>query len=63
MNRVNQQNREHGLPEVEMGIGINTGEAIVEKIGSQKRAKYGVVGSTVNLTAVINIGFIQLIRW
>ena len=53
MNRVNEQNREHGLPEVEMGIGINTGEAIVGNIGSQKRAKYGVVGSTVNLTGRI----------
>lgn len=50
---VNTQNRAEGLPEVEMGIGIHTGEVVVGNIGSDKRAKYGVVGSHVNLTARI----------
>jgi adenylate cyclase len=50
---VNAQNRAEGLPEVEMGIGIHTGEVVVGNIGSDKRAKYGVVGSHVNLTARI----------
>ncbi len=50
---VNSQNRADGLPEVEMGIGIHTGEVVVGNIGSDKRAKYGVVGSHVNLTARI----------
>jgi hypothetical protein len=36
-----------------MGIGVNTGEVVVGNIGSHKRAKYGVVGSPVNLTARI----------
>ncbi|MCZ6676086.1 MAG: adenylate/guanylate cyclase domain-containing protein [Candidatus Poribacteria bacterium] len=53
MEQVNAQNRQNGLPEIEMGIGINTGEVVVGNIGSQKRAKYGVVGSHVNLTARI----------
>jgi adenylate cyclase len=50
MDTVNQQNRRDGLPEVEMGIGVNTGEVVVGNFGSHKRTKYGVVGSHVNLT-------------
>jgi class 3 adenylate cyclase len=50
---VNTQNRQDGLPEVEMGIGVNTGEVVVGNIGSQRRAKYGVLGTHVNLTSRI----------
>ena len=46
MKEVNAFNRREGLAEVEMGIAVNTGEVIVGNIGSQTRAKYGVVGST-----------------
>jgi class 3 adenylate cyclase len=53
MEEVNRQNRELGLPEIEMGIGISTGEVVVGNIGSERRAKYGVVGHTVNLAARI----------
>jgi adenylate cyclase len=53
MEGVNAQNRAEGLPEIEMGIGIHTGEVVVGNIGSERRAKYGVVGSHVNLTARI----------
>jgi adenylate cyclase len=48
---VNARNVERGLPRLEMGIGLNTGEAVVGNIGSEKRTKYGVVGNTVNLAA------------
>ncbi|NEP57354.1 MAG: adenylate/guanylate cyclase domain-containing protein [Symploca sp. SIO2G7] len=50
MDSVNTQIQELGYPSLEMGIGINTGEVVVGNIGSEKRAKYGVVGSQVNLT-------------
>lgn len=53
MAAVNAHNRRDGLPEVEMGIGIHTGEVVVGNIGSDKRAKYGVVGRHVNLTSRI----------
>lgn len=50
MEKVNDKMKEWGLPKLEMGIGINTGEVVVGNIGSDKRTKYGVVGSQVNLT-------------
>lgn len=53
MTGVNDRNRAMGLPPLEMGIGLNTGEVVVGNIGSVQHAKYGVVGSAVNLTARI----------
>jgi adenylate cyclase len=53
MEHVNALNRRDGLPEVEMGIGIHTGEVVVGNIGSDKRTKYGVVGRNINLTSRI----------
>jgi len=53
MNAVNEQNQQVGLPAIEMGIGINTGEVVVGNVGSQKRAKYTVIGNHVNLAARI----------
>ena len=53
MGSVNEQNRREDLPEVEMGIGVHTGQVVVGNIGSSERTKYGVVGSQVNLTSRI----------
>ncbi len=53
MVKVNEENRLQGLPEIEMGIGLNEDEVIVGNIGSSKRSKYGVVGSGVNMTSRI----------
>ncbi|MBS2031249.1 MAG: adenylate/guanylate cyclase domain-containing protein [Deltaproteobacteria bacterium] len=53
MKDINAHNAAQGLPKIEMGIALNTGEVIVGNIGSQKHIKYGVVGSHVNLTARI----------
>jgi hypothetical protein len=33
-----------------MGVAVNTGHVVVGNIGSEKRAKYGAVGSQVNFT-------------
>jgi adenylate cyclase len=50
METINATMQEWGYSALEMGIGINTGEVIVGNIGSEKRTKYGVMGSQVNLT-------------
>lgn len=50
---VNERNLAAGLPEVQMGVGINTGQVVVGNIGSSKRAKYGVVGRHINLASRI----------
>src|SRR5207244_10268449 len=47
----NRVNAARGWPRFEMGIGVNTGEAVVGNIGSEQRAKYAVVGAAVNLAA------------
>ncbi|MGO9571653.1 MAG: adenylate/guanylate cyclase domain-containing protein [Desulfomonilaceae bacterium] len=46
---LNRGNLELGLPELQMGIGISSGQLIVGNIGSEKRKKYGAVGSPINL--------------
>jgi adenylate cyclase len=50
MDNVNEKMTDWGLPLLEMGIAINTGEVVVGNIGSETRTKYGIVGSHVNLT-------------
>ncbi len=49
----NRQSAAAGLPELEMGIGLNTGEVVAGNIGSMRAAKYGVVGEAVNVAARI----------
>jgi PAS domain S-box-containing protein len=51
MGAINEQNKQEDLPELEMGIGIHTGQVVLGNIGSPERMKYGVVGSHVNLTS------------
>lgn len=53
MTSINEQSRQQGLPEIEMGVGLHTGQVVVGNIGSPDRLKYGVVGSHVNLTSRI----------
>ncbi len=48
MVEVNEEQRRLGLPELAMGIGINSGDVVVGNIGSVKRAKYSAIGSPIN---------------
>lgn len=53
MAAVNARNRGAGLPELEMGIGLNDAEVVVGNVGSSQRSKYAAVGSGVNLASRI----------
>lgn len=51
MPAINAWNVEQKLPTVDMGIGVHSGEVVLGNIGSELRAKYGIVGATINLTS------------
>ncbi|WOJ93723.1 adenylate/guanylate cyclase domain-containing protein [Congregibacter variabilis] len=53
MAEINVANRKDGLPELEMGIALNTGNVIAGNIGSERRSKYGFVGHAMNVTSRI----------
>lgn len=53
MKEVNEWNAANGFPELLMGIGLHTGDAIIGNIGSEQRTKYGAVGSNINLAGRI----------
>lgn len=46
---VNETHKTRGLPEIGIGIGINTGVMCVGDMGSQERQAYTVIGDSVNL--------------
>lgn len=50
---LNAYHRELGLPELHMGIGINTGMVMAGSIGSDFYSAYTVIGDEVNLAARI----------
>jgi adenylate cyclase len=48
---INEELREEGLPEIGVGVGLHTGEAVVGYIGSERRSEYTAIGDTVNTAA------------
>ena len=53
MPEVNRWNVAQGLPTVEMGIGIHSGEALTGNVGSNKRKEYTVIGDVINVASRI----------
>ena len=43
--------KERGLPDINVGTGVNTGTAIVGNMGSTTRFDFSVIGDAVNLAA------------
>ena len=49
--KLNEELKPLGLPPINVGIGVNTGECIVGNMGSEVRFDYSVIGDAVNLAA------------
>ena len=50
-NELKEKYTERGLPPINVGTGVNTGDCIVGNMGSESRFDYSVIGDAVNLAA------------
>ncbi|MCG2813942.1 MAG: adenylate/guanylate cyclase domain-containing protein, partial [Thermodesulfovibrionales bacterium] len=51
LKEINSSFKQKGLPPVDIGIGINTGYAVVGNMGADMRFDYTAIGDTVNLAS------------
>ena len=49
--KIKVEFKERGLPDINIGSGVNTGTCIVGNMGSEMRMDYSVIGDAVNLAA------------
>jgi adenylate cyclase len=47
--KINEEHRAKGIPEIGVGVGLNTGTMCVGNMGSEVRQAYTVIGDAVNL--------------
>ncbi len=53
LDKLNEKWKAEKKPQIKVGYGINTGEAIVGNIGSERRMEYTAIGDMVNVAARI----------
>ena len=51
INELKKEYEDRGLPDINVGTGVNTGTCIVGNMGSESRFDYSVIGDAVNLAA------------
>lgn len=53
LERLNHRLQAEGLPSLQVGVGVHSGEVVAGLIGPDERVEYGVVGEPVNLASRI----------
>ena len=53
LKKVNEEFIKEGLPEINFGIGLNSGKALAGNVGTPNRLEYTVIGDTVNTASRI----------